>query len=54
MLRRLADEVRQLTVDRRNPEQFHFAKDQIAFDLRRLARKIEISRAGDQVREGAL
>ena len=46
-LRAIADAVRQLTPDRRDPERFHVSKDEIAARLRRLARRAEISR-GDR------
>ena len=43
-LRALADAVRQLTPDRRDPERFHVSKDEIAARLRRLARRAEAAR----------
>lgn len=40
-LGRLAVAVERLTVDRRDPEQFHMAKGDIAAELRFLARAVE-------------
>lgn len=47
----LADRVRRLAPDRRDPEQFHAEKSEIVHELRRLARRID--RAQPRERETA-
>ena len=39
-LDRLADEVRRLSIDRRDPERFHLDRDDAAKAMRRLAREM--------------
>lgn len=42
-LRVLADQVRRLLPDRRDPERFHVTKSELAAELRQLARELDVA-----------